>query len=188
MDKQEIRKKILEKRKNLSKDLVEIASQKVCDNLKKSKEILNKKSIVVYSAYQNEIDLRDFVKFILKFDEKQIYLPKFDEKNCKYGLSQIKNLQNDLKVGKYGILEPKEVPEILGQHDINKIECWLIPGVCFDKNLYRLGRGKGCYDRLLKRSLGMKIGIAYNWQIIDKVPVDNWDIRMDIIINEKGLL
>ena len=64
----------------------------------------------------------------------------------------------------------------------------VVPGVAFDRRGGRLGHGKGIYDRLLKCSAGIKIGICYEWQIIDEVPTGKDDVKMDFIVAETGIL
>lgn len=61
----------------------------------------------------------------------------------------------------------------------------LVPGVGFDLNGGRLGRGKGFYDRYLEDKMALRIGLAWSEQIVDKVPVESHDSHMDYIITEK---
>jgi len=66
----------------------------------------------------------------------------------------------------------------------------LVPGLAFDLLGGRLGRGRGFYDRLLREGLfhGIKVGYAWDWQLVDKVPCEQHDIRMDYIVTERKLL
>lgn len=60
----------------------------------------------------------------------------------------------------------------------------IVPGVAFDNNNNRLGRGKAYYDKLLKESKSYKVGVCFDFQLIEEVPVDEYDIKMDLIISE----
>ena len=90
-----------------------------------------------------------------------------------------------LKVNKYGMLEPfkqiKNVPNIM-----------LIPLLAFDKKKYRLGYGKGFYDRYLNKYLKtfkniLTVGVAFSFQKHHKLPVNNMDVKLNYILTEKGI-
>jgi len=91
---------------------------------------------------------------------------------------------SSLERGAYGIPEPsggqKASPE--------EIEFAAVPGVAFDREGYRLGFGKGYYDRLLKKISAPKVGVAYSFQVIDYVPRDEWDEPVDLIVTEEGII
>ena len=87
--------------------------------------------------------------------------------------------ENDLATGCYGIKEP--TGKVFT--DFAKIDVAIIPGVAFDRQGHRLGRGKGYYDRLLSVMPQVyKIGLCFDFQVVDNVPVDSHDIRMDEVI------
>ena len=84
-----------------------------------------------------------------------------------------------MKNGKYGIAEPTGEP--LKTDDL--IELMLIPGVAFDKDNNRLGRGAGYYDRILHRfGKALKIGLAYSYQLVDVLPTEHHDVGMDMVL------
>ena len=86
---------------------------------------------------------------------------------------------NDLQIGAYNIQEP--VGECF--NDFNKIELAIVPGMAFDKQGHRLGRGKGYYDRLLpKLTNAYKLGVCFPYQYVEEVPTDEHDIRMDEVL------
>ena len=98
-------------------------------------------------------------------------------------LSELKDW-NDLEPGSYGILEPKKdkIIEML----IESIDIIIVPGVGFDELGCRLGHGAGYYDNLLKKSINAThIGLAFEFQIVEKVPIESHDLPVDIIITEK---
>ena len=85
----------------------------------------------------------------------------------------------DLQTGSFGILEP--TGELFTDYDT--IDVAIVPGMAFDAEGHRLGRGKGYYDRFLSRVPHLyKIGLCFSWQLVDHVPCDEHDIKMDEVI------
>lgn len=88
----------------------------------------------------------------------------------------------------------EKLQHISGKHVIyvenileEKIDLFIIPGVAFDKNGNRLGRGRGFYDKLLAGKNTVKIGLAFEKQIVDTVPRTDHDIQMDFVVTERGV-
>ena len=177
MNKSEIRKKILKKRKeNYFKNL-SINKNKFLKFLKNIK--LNNKIIGGYYPYNYEIDILEILKLLEKKNYK-ISLPKIKKKNQMNFFEW--SFNDPLSINKYGIPEPisKKLiyPDVL-----------IIPLVAFDNELNRLGYGGGYYDRYLAKSFKkkriIKIGIAYSFQKLNKIPINKYDIRLDYIITEE---
>jgi 5-formyltetrahydrofolate cyclo-ligase len=95
---------------------------------------------------------------------------------------KIQNLTN-LKKGYAGIKEPegKGVPP-------EKIDIVVVPAVAFYKYGHRLGYGKGFYDRFLKKTKALKVGVAYDFQILEKLPAESHDIPVDLIITPTQII
>jgi 5-formyltetrahydrofolate cyclo-ligase len=178
--KSKLRNKILEIRKKIHKNRIQINFNQILKILKKEK--INKKIIGGYYPVNFEVDdlalLKKFKKN--KFDISLPVIKKnFQMDFYKWSFSDL------LKVNKYGIPEPETknivYPDIL-----------LIPLVAFDKNLNRLGYGGGYYDRLLKKLSKkkriIKIGLALSVQRIDKVPINVYDQKLDYIITNKYIV
>lgn len=110
--------------------------------------------------------------------------PKVSDKDLSFW---IPNQGTNLRHGAFGIAEPHEAeakPVALQQ-----ICGMLIPGQAFDQEGVRLGRGKSFYDRALKQFKGLKVGIAFSPRWSEKpLPLEAWDIRMDIVITEKDVI
>lgn len=138
-------------------------------------------TVLLYHSLKDEVDTHEFIK---KWSgEKRILLPvvKGDDLELR-----IYTGPQDMKIGAYGIEEP------IGETftDYAEIDFIAVPGVAFDREGNRLGRGKGYYDRLLPRiPSAFKAGICFPFQLIDQVPTEPFDICMDIIItnNENEL-
>lgn len=95
----------------------------------------------------------------------------------------LKNLQK----GRFGILEPKNKIRL---KSFSKIAAVIVPGIAFDKKGNRLGFGKGYFDKFLKKikSDALKIGLAFSFQVLKKIPTTKNDIKMDFIITEKEII
>ncbi|UOF02696.1 5-formyltetrahydrofolate cyclo-ligase [Bdellovibrio reynosensis] len=92
----------------------------------------------------------------------------------------------DFALGPYGVWEPSQDSP---QKDITSIDGLLIPGLVFNKNGNRLGKGKGFYDKTLASYQGVKVGICFDFQVSeDRLPTEAHDIVMDYIITETGLI
>ena len=131
-------------------------------------------TILLYHSLKDEVDTHAFIR---KWsNEKRILLPVVvgDELELR-----IYSGPEDMATGSYGIEEP--TGEIFT--DYAAIEFIAVPGVAFDAKGNRLGRGKGYYDRLLPRiPSACKAGICFPFQLVEEVPADSYDVRMDIII------
>jgi len=92
---------------------------------------------------------------------------------------------DDLKTHPFGILEPNEG---LAEVPINQIELVVVPGIAFDRKGYRLGYGGGYTDWLFSQSSAYKIGIAYSFQVVEKLPRKTYDRPVDLVITEKELI
>ena len=94
------------------------------------------------------------------------------------------NPQDGFTVGAYGILEPD--PGKSQAIPLSRINGFLIPGLGFDRKGARLGRGKGYYDRTLRKAPGEKVALAFSEQVVDfDLPCDPWDVWMDALVTEK---
>ena len=171
MNKIQIRKKILAqfKKKIPNRKRREL---KLKEKILSNSLFLQSKKIAIYSAIQHEVNLDFLFQFLNK---KKIYLPVFENEN--YYWQEI-NSQKDLTIGRYNILEPKKKNK---NNQLQKIDIFFVPAIAFQiKNYYRIGRGGGYYDGLLKNQAGIKIGIGFKEQgYLEQHPIDPWDIAMD---------
>jgi len=91
---------------------------------------------------------------------------------------EIKNLA-ELEIGEFGIRAPREdSPKI----EIEELDLLVVPGIAFTKNGERLGRGGGFFDRVLKKFEGVSVGLAFDFQILEKVPMEEWDERVGRVL------
>ena len=145
---------------------------------------LKKKKIKLALYYPSNFELN--ILKLLEFNSilaQDILLPVTDKNNLMNFFSWKKN--EILFVNEFGILEPAKtkvkIPDVM-----------LIPILAFDKNKYRLGYGKGFYDRYLNKYLKkfkniLTVGVAFSFQRHHKLPVNHNDVKLDFIITEKGI-
>ena len=174
--KKALRKKIKLLKSKLSGTERKIRSEAVMKKLENSSEFKNAKIIFIFWSMDDEIDTKDFIlkwavrkKFILPaISGDELHLKEFT------GVHKLKN--GDL----YSIPEPDGTPF----HDLGSIDLAIVPGIAFDRHNNRMGRGKAYYDKILSKLKGTShlIGICYDFQMVENVPVEPHDIKMDGVI------
>lgn len=182
-EKKEIRKRILKLREELDVNNKEIADNLIKSTLLGTSYYKSAKKIFIYVSYKNEVDTKEIIKKAIS-DGKEIYIPRTEIETKHMEAIKITSLDNLLE-NKYGILEPRLEEKFI---DPNELDLIIVPGVGFDKYGGRIGYGAGYYDRYFKRIRNRnmkKIALAYDFQIIDKVPMDEYDEKMDGLITEK---
>lgn len=176
-----VRKEIMYKRNNMSKDQVEDLSLRIQNNVLNWELFKSASTVMLYSNYKNEVATWGIIKECFK-ENKRVVLPKTIKEGNDI-LPCIITDSSELIQGAYGIYEPDGRNVI----DKNQIEIIIIPGVAFDKNGDRIGHGAGYYDRFLKDFSGIKAGICYNFQVVENAWPDEYDIKMDYLITEMGI-
>ncbi len=135
------------------------------------------RSILFYAPLPAELDLWPLLRQALT-EGKLVTLPRFSPEGRSYVACQIRDLSRDIATGQYGIREPSATcPTVTLELDLI-----LVPGLAFDVQCHRLGRGKGFYDQLLAAARGTTCGVAYDEQIVAEVPVEPHDIRLSCLL------
>ncbi|WP_300410010.1 5-formyltetrahydrofolate cyclo-ligase [Lagierella sp.] len=187
MDKKTIRKKIISKRDELPFDKKEKMDEQIVKRFKDLKFIEEHENIFSYVSFGSEINVGDILSEILK-QKKNLYVPYIDKEDKKMYLCKIEDLSKDLERGYYGIREPKKNLRIPINNDI--IDLVISPGVAFTKEKYRIGYGGGYYDRFFAslNSSPLVVALAYDFQVLPELPIDSYDIPVDMIITEKQII
>lgn len=172
IDKATIRHRIRNRKEVLSDDEKLQYANAVYEKLEKLPEFIKSTSVLLYWSLNDELETHSFIEKWCH--SKQILLPvvKGDEMLIKPFTGM-----NDLRKSEMGIWEPG-----IQQEFIKKIDLVIIPGVAFDRQKNRMGRGKGYYDRYLSNKTIYKIGIGYDFQLLESIPTDEHDIALDAII------
>lgn len=175
--KDEIRKRIAEKKKEFSESELKALSSTIMEKLEDNVVLKCANTVLLYHSLPDEVFTHDFVEKWSK--EKTILLPvvKGDELEIRvYAGSEY------MQKGSFNIDEPQGE----AYNDLTSIDAAVIPGVSFDSHGNRLGRGKGYYDRFLKKLNTFKIGVCFGFQLSEEIPHGEHDVEMDEVWTENG--
>jgi 5-formyltetrahydrofolate cyclo-ligase len=142
------------------------------------------RSVALYNPVQNEVETAAIRDHAL-VTGKNVFFPRFGPEDT---LELIKiESTSEFSPGRFGILEPTGEERLAGRD--REALVVFVPGVAFDLYGNRLGRGKGCYDRLIKKELAgaTLVALAYDLQIVDEVPAEEWDQRVHYVITERSV-
>ncbi len=169
-----LRKIYREKRKNIENK--EEKDRLIYEKVIAHPKVLSSNTILLYYSKEEEINTIPLIEYFLSIG-KTVALPKTKEKIIQFYV--MKGL-NDKKLGKYNIFEPVSDHLIT---DFSNSVC-IVPGICFDSNLFRVGYGGGYYDRFLNSYTGCSIGLTYRDCLVDRIKVDNYDKKVDFLITD----
>lgn len=182
MDKVTIRKKMLSSRNGMSRKEIEDKSAAIARKLFRCPVFKKAKRVMFYAAFKNEVETSAMIKRALD-EKKEVFVPRVEGSEI---LAVKISCCGELSHGSFGIKEPRGTAKPLHASDL-KFGAIIIPGIAFDTECNRLGFGKGYYDRFLARAAGLKIGLAYGFQITEKLPVSKNDIKTDMVITEEKI-
>ncbi|MCU4157504.1 5-formyltetrahydrofolate cyclo-ligase [Carboxylicivirga sp. A043] len=174
--KKELRRQIKQFKRQFTPEERSRQADVIHQKLEESTVFKASKAILMYWSLPDEVPTEALAN--KWFKNKKIYLPVINGDDLK--IVQYTGEDSLVAGDKYGIPEPNG-PEV---EDEQSIELVIVPGVAFDANNNRMGRGAGYYDRILKRiPTATKIALAFDFQMVDLVPVEAHDIKMDTVIN-----
>lgn len=181
-------KKILRsKYKCLRKGLAADEKAKLCNKISKAflESYLYKDSehIYIYVSSEIEVDTHFIIESCFD-DNKHVYVPRCIDGTNNMDFYEINSFDN-LETGAYGILEPKK--DLCEPVGIISSGICIVPALSYDLCGFRLGFGKGYYDRFLSRFTGKKIGLCYESCICDSLPHDEFDVNVDILISDEKI-
>ena len=181
-----IRQQMIEQRSCLKPSFMSMAEDAIVEQLMFLDIVEQAKNIACYVALDKEVET-SLLLDQLEDHAKQVFLPAVRNDDLfflpYYG-------KDCLVTGQYGIKEPVGVEQAAST--VEELDVMLLPLVAFDKQCHRLGRGAGYYDKVLahcfkNNNLPVLIGLAYEFQKVDELPVDTWDIALDYIITEETM-
>ena len=176
--KQQMRREIRDKLKAIPVAEKQAFSQNARSLLIAQQRWQNARSILFHAPMAGELDLWPLVGEALTAG-LAVALPRFVAEDNLYIVCEIENMDGDLQPGQFGIREPAEDCR---QISLNRLDLILVPGVAFDLQGRRLGRGKGYYDQLLAEVRGPICGVAFDEQIVAEVPLEPHDVVVDCIL------
>ncbi len=185
--KKQLRKKIIQKRDRLSRQEIEAKSLAIAQNFSRLEAYQKARTIMVFVSFGSEVDTRPLVEKSLAAG-KAVLVPRTVKEKRELIPSRLLDWDKDLSPGEYGIMEP--LPQRTRPRDPESIDLLMVPGVAFDHSGRRLGYGGGYYDRFFSR-LNPDIplaAVAFELQLVEHVPVESWDRRVDILVTEERTL
>ncbi len=177
-----LRKEILDIMRNYDKGDLSKKNRELKKKLENLPEFSKAKIIMFYVSTEDEAETQSMIKDALTLGKKVI-IPYLGREEIL--LSELKDF-NELEKGKFGILEPKK--EYIRKFDAGKVDLIIAPGIVFDKKCRRIGFGEGYYDRLLRKSKAVKVGLAYDFQVVEYIPAPVHDVLLDYIVTDKELI
>lgn len=178
--KQLLRKEIAALKRIYTKENLQKRSEDILRFLEKTPLFQKAQCIALYNALPGEVQTASFIHKWYK--QKQILLPIVIGNDLK--LLPYKG-DESLKAGAFGIMEPIDDGTVIPDDDIDMI---VVPGIAFDKDRNRLGRGKGYYDRLLSALKASSVGLCFDFQLKNRIPVEPFDRKVDLVITEKEII
>ncbi len=173
---------MLGKRKTLDAASIAQKSNAICTHLREAGLLSGKKVFHIYFPIKNEVDTRPLIEWLWK-SGATVVMSRSDFSSHRLRNSIVSNFKQ-LEPTVFGLREPlAALPEYTGPLDIV-----FVPGVAFDRRKNRLGYGAGFYDAFLAGEKARKIALAFACQLVESIPAQNHDIRMDLIVTENGVL
>ena len=173
-----LRKQIRDALEKISPAARTALSAQIRDRLKEQAIWKNAGAVLFFSPLPDELDLWPLLEDALA-GGKIAALPRFNPAAKSYIACRVQNLRSEIVTGEFGIREPAArcagIP-------LDRLDLILVPGVAFDLQGRRLGRGRGFYDHLLADVRGVKCGITFDEQMVNDVPAGPSDVRMNFIL------
>lgn len=181
--KSELRARLLKLRKSINEEDWQIRSETIINELKKIPEFITSDVIHCFVSMNDrkEINTHSLLDDLIS-SEKKVIVPVTDFETGELKHSELRSFK-DLRENKWGVMEPVEIHPQTQQTDLI-----LVPLLAADKDFNRLGYGKGFYDRFLKKENAVKVGLLFDDFLLDQIPVENFDEKLDILITEKMIL
>ena len=186
-EKKDLRLRLLKQLLSLTQKELKRRSENVEENLSNLPIYKQAKVIMVYYPLEGEVDILRVVRKDLGI--KRFCFPVMNTETKSLRAFEISNIEEDFVLGPFGVKEPdtKKTKEV----DIKEIDIVIVPGLAFDRQKNRLGRGAGFYDRFLERisPLIKKIGVGFEFQILENLPTHlPLDQKIDIVVSESFIV
>lgn len=186
--KAEIRSSALRRRDALSPSTRQEYSRAILSRILAMDVFRRAQTVMAYSSFGSEIDTSPLLLAVLEYG-KTLLLPKVNRDAGALEVYEVKNIESDLRAGVWGILEP--VPENCACRAPSEQALILVPGLAFDRDGGRIGYGRGYYDKFLVSCRGVSpfphaIAAAFEVQVVDAVPMEPHDVRIDMLVTEAG--
>lgn len=185
--KNRIREEYKALRRNMDPERKKAYDHKICQRFMSLASYRFADALLLYAPLKYEIDITPIAEDALK-KGKTVAFPLCDPDSHTMAYHIISSL-SDLKEGNYGISEPNASLPVYdpNKHSGENTVCF-VPALVFDRCGYRIGYGKGYYDRYLCSFGGAKMGVEYSGCIVDALPRGRFDTAVDFLVTEKGVI
>ncbi|MGM0471277.1 MAG: 5-formyltetrahydrofolate cyclo-ligase [Bacillota bacterium] len=185
--KEEQRERVLNYRQRLTDKEVLHKSMDIKRELFDLEEFQAAEVVMFYIDFRNEVKTEFMIKEVLN-SGKRVVIPISQVEDRSLLLSELKDYDQELEEGTYGILEPKD--EYLRPVDYDELDLVIVPGVGFDEDCNRLGYGGGYYDRFSAKldDTVDRVALAFEIQIVDQVITDEHDLPVDKVLTEQRVI
>lgn len=154
------------------------AAGEVLEQVQSRPEWRDAQTVMLYVPLPEELNILPLLNAAIH-RHKTLVLPRFNRLDRVYEAAVVRNLAGDLIQGRYGVSEPDLECVVC---PVNRLDVTIVPGLGFDRDGRRLGRGKGFYDRLLADASGLLWGVGHDAQLTDQLPVEPHDVVLNSIV------
>jgi 5-formyltetrahydrofolate cyclo-ligase len=174
-----IRRTMRRQRRDKEAAWVVAASERIQASVTNLKSYQEAKAIGCYMALPYEVQTRNLIKASWKAG-KRVAVPSYNEELRRYELTWVEP-SDKTHHGRWNINEP-----LAGQRaGLMDLDLLVIPALAFDRKGGRLGHGGGHYDRILGNWTGVRVGVAFDFQVFDEIPMGSQDIPVDVVVTER---
>jgi 5-formyltetrahydrofolate cyclo-ligase len=179
--KKELRKQVLAARDSLASAERAEKSRQIAARLFLLPEFRQARTVLFFASFRSEVDTIPMIRLALT-EGKRVVLPKV--RGTGLELFEVRDYDGDIAPGAWGIPEPHGTAPVA----IDDIDLIIVPGAGFDEQGNRIGYGAGFYDKLLPSFAGTTVALAFELQIVPKVPADVHDVPVRKIVTEKRVI
>ena len=185
--KRALRRKMLARRNSMQGAELDYLSSKISQRLFTLREVESANTVSTYISTGSEVRTGEVVAWCLA-QGKRVIIPLTDRASKRLIFSEIRVPDKELEPGTFGILEPK--PEFLRAVPLEEAQVVLVPGIAWNLQGYRIGYGGGYYDRTINsiQTPLLTIGLAYEFQIISRIPITRYDRPLRKIVTEQRVI
>ena len=181
MERERVRAEMLRQRDELTPEIRDAFSRQIVDSVMCWIQSEDFNSVMLYLSMKSEVETAGLLEGLLHAG-KHVYAPVVDTDENRLIPRRIQDAKTALVRHRYGMLEPNPTCPLV---PISELQLIIVPGIAFDCKGYRLGYGKGFYDRFLAGcSHAIPIGLAYQMQVVEDTFPQAWDVPVKHIFTE----
>ena len=160
------------------------AEEKILCSLSAMPGFCRARLLLFYMPVRDEVNVKPLMLSALRAG-REVALPRCEDEPGKMTFRRVRS-ESDLASGAFGVPEPSKDAPVVTEEELKCADvCALVPGLAFDKRGYRLGYGKGYYDRFLSAFGGISVGVCFEKLIFDALPSGLFDRRVSAVVSER---